>query len=81
MLLSTLSRFFGDSQQREEEIYRATLRAEREAREESRPVVNVYIPRDVFNPKSGNWRELWAATAKESGITRTGGHTFRNWDG
>jgi len=75
-----LSRWLGSSQEREEEAYRAHVRALREAREENRQVVNVFVA-GLPDPRSGQSREWFVNVLKEAGVTRTGGFNLRQFTG
>jgi hypothetical protein len=67
-----LGNLFGSSRDREEEIYRANLRAMKDAREAS-PVINFYFPRGQFiDTRNPAWQEAISSTLEELGDTRRG---------
>lgn len=70
--LGVLSSIFGNSREREEEAYRAHLRALRESREPT-TIVNLRFPDGVIDPRNPDWKLAVADVIREIGGTGTGG--------
>lgn len=72
MALSLFEGVFGNKQEREQEAYRAHLRAIREARDDQQTVFQIFLPGGVVNTRDPVWKETIANTIVELDGTRTG---------
>ncbi len=74
-ILSTISKIFGSSRDREDEMYRAHARALREAREQA-PTFVFNFPAGLLDPHNPDWQEAFAETAEAVSGNRSGRFVF-----